>query len=210
MAKSPITIGLWAGLKVCPNTFMQAHDKYNSMINEEYPETRFQIDICPWCATKLIPNRRSSPKKYGFISTTTSFKIRCLEKGCPFHNELPVNIIDEHLYEAPPTFLVSTVDKFARTAWTEGPGKFLGSEGYDPPSLIIQDELHLISGPLGTIYGVYESAFDLTISTNGGKPKIISATATIRGSSKQAKGLYGRSAQLFPPSGCDANDSLWL
>ena len=68
MARSPITIGLWAGLKVCPNTFMQAHDKYNSMINEEYPETRFQIDICPWCATKVIPNRRSSPKKYGFIS----------------------------------------------------------------------------------------------------------------------------------------------
>ena len=209
MATTPITIGLWAGEKVSPNKFIKAREKYQTMLDEDIPETRFQIDTCPWCQTKLLPDTRSRPSDYGFKATNTSFKIFCLNKDCDFHEELPVNVVDDHLYRYPPAFLVSTVDKFARACWIEGPGKFLGSGEAVPPSLIIQDELHLISGPLGTICGVYESAFDVAITNNGGKPKIIAATATIRGAANQAKGLYGREVLLFPPSGCDADDSFF-
>ena len=75
---------------------------------------------------------------------------------------------------------------------------FLGSgEVFNPPSLIIQDELHLINGPLGTIAGVYEAAFDTVIKSHGGKPKYIAATATIRGSKNQCKKLYNRKVNCF-------------
>lgn len=83
-----------------------------------------------------------------------------------------------------------------------------------PPELIVQDELHLITGPLGTIYGGYETMIEhlCTYSINGKeiRPKYIVSTATIKNASEQINALYGRKFFQFPPSGLDAADSYFI
>lgn len=84
-----------------------------------------------------------------------------------------------------------------------------------PPELIIQDELHLITGPLGTIYGGYETVVEemCCIERNGKKirPKYIVSTATIRNAGEQIRFLYGRNQfAQFPPSGFDTRDSFFI
>ncbi|NJO59285.1 MAG: helicase [Richelia sp. RM2_1_2] len=82
-----------------------------------------------------------------------------------------------------------------------------------PPDLIIQDELHLISGPLGTLVGLYETAVDELASweINGKKvrPKVIASTATIRQASSQIHNLFLRKVQVFPPQGLDVADNFF-
>jgi hypothetical protein len=82
-----------------------------------------------------------------------------------------------------------------------------------PPDLIIQDELHLISGPLGTLVGLYETAIDELCSWDvGGKrvrPKVVASTATIRRAHQQIRSLFLREVQIFPPQGLDAGDSFF-
>ena len=82
-----------------------------------------------------------------------------------------------------------------------------------PPDLIIQDELHLISGPLGTLVGLYETAVDRLCSweLNGTRvrPKVIASTATIRRAQNQVHNLFLRDVQIFPPSGLDAGDNFF-
>lgn len=80
-----------------------------------------------------------------------------------------------------------------------------------PPELIIQDELHLITGPLGTIYGGYETAIEQLCTIDGYKPKYIVSTATIKNAGEQIKTLYGRTEfAQFPPSGTDIRDSFFM
>ena len=82
---------------------------------------------------------------------------------------------------------------------------------FEPPDLIIQDELHLISGPLGTLVGLYETAVDglASVEVDGHRyrPKIIASTATIRGADRQVGSLFHRSLTIFPPTGLDSTDS---
>lgn len=87
-------------------------------------------------------------------------------------------------------------------------------EPFLPPELIIQDELHLISGPLGTLSGLYETAIDVLCTSfdRSGKavrPKVVASTATIRRASDQVNGLFAREVRLFPPSGLNINDSFF-
>ena len=82
-----------------------------------------------------------------------------------------------------------------------------------PPDLIIQDELHLISGPLGTLVGLYETAIDLlcTWEVNGKKirPKVVASTATIRRAGDQVHALFLRNLNVFPPTGLEIGDNFF-
>jgi hypothetical protein len=82
-----------------------------------------------------------------------------------------------------------------------------------PPDLIIQDELHLISGPLGTLVGLYETAVDQLSSweVDGKKvrPKVIASTATIRQAQTQVHNLFLRKVQIFPPQSIDVSDNFF-
>ena len=82
-----------------------------------------------------------------------------------------------------------------------------------PPDLIIQDEFHLISGPLGTMVGLYETAVDelssWDLEGNTVRPKIIAATATVRKAAEQINGVFMRKVSVFPPHGLDVEDNFF-
>lgn len=82
-----------------------------------------------------------------------------------------------------------------------------------PPDLIIQDEFHLISGPLGTMVGLYETAVDeLSAWQLDGlavRPKIIASTATVRKAREQVNNVFMRQVAVFPPHGLDVEDNFF-
>ncbi|MFD8415640.1 helicase-related protein [Streptomyces sp. NPDC059650] len=208
----PITIGLWVGDTTTPNKFQAAKDAFDEQREASHPEDVFILDRCPWCGTRILPPTRSSVRSdYGVRAETDEFTFYCTRDECAFHDVLPVAVVDQHLYEDPPTFVLGTVDKFARLAWEPDSGRLFGAgTGHRPPSLIIQDELHLLTGPLGTTVGLYEAAIlELCTGPDGRPPKIVAATATIRRSAEQVRALHHQDVQLFPPSGLDARDSFF-
>jgi hypothetical protein len=82
-----------------------------------------------------------------------------------------------------------------------------------PPDLIIQDELHLISGPLGSMVALYETAVDelcsWTVNGKRVRPKVVASTATIRRASDQVRKLFLRKLEVFPPQGTAITDSFF-
>ncbi len=211
-----ISIGLWVGNQLTPGRIEDAEkhiDEIESECNKNdgRPEIKnpFQISACPWCGTKLI-----SEGDYGFKVEKRVFKINCLNNRCTFYKKIPVQVVDEMLFKQPPTLLFATVDKFAQIAWKEDTHKFFNSldKGKLPPDLIIQDELHLLSGPLGSIVGIFESIVE-KLCTNEElnlTPKIIASTATTRNTIQQVEQLYGgRKVNIFPPSGLSYDDSFF-
>jgi hypothetical protein len=138
--------------------------------------------------------------------------------------------VDGKLYGNPPSMLISTVDKLARMAFINEAASFFGRiRSFDPgpnggfsqdpvgrnrypaapfptPSLIIQDELHLLDGPLGSTFGLFETA----IGRLCGMPKYIASSATIRNSLEQIKCLMGRQSMVFPPVGIDISEGFFL
>jgi len=215
-----ISIGLWVGMGATPNKLDEAYQKLNEIDREcekgdrGNPEDKniFQISACSWCGTKVISKNENNKWDYSFETGRKSFKISCLNNKCPFNKELPVQVIDEMLYKKPPTLLFATVDKFAMLAWRSEANVFFNSLDDEklPPDLIIQDELHLLSGPLGSITGIFESVVELLCTKNGIGPKIIASTATTRNTEHQVESLYGnRTVNIFPPSGLNYNDSFF-
>ena len=94
-----------------------------------------------------------------------------------------------------------------------GAARTVPANALRPPDLIIQDELHLISGPLGTLVGLYETAIDRLCTWEvGGKkvrPKVIASTATIRQAKDQVHALFLRNTNVFPPNGLDVRDNFF-
>jgi hypothetical protein len=206
----PISIGMWVGGGNSPNSFSKAKELLEQVRDGVPDDLGFQIELCPWCGTRIMPVASDHERVWGLHATNTSFTVRCVNGKCPFSTFLPMSSVDEDLYLNPPTMLVGTVDKFARTVWNARTGVFFGSGGDPGPSLIIQDEFHLISGPLGTIVGLYEAAFDVLMERNNLRPKVVAATATIRRADEQTRGVFGREVSLFPPAGVDAADSYFV
>ena len=224
----PISIGLWVGQASTPNKIEDANkalreindecekrDRLGNLSGDPLSKNIFQMSSCPWCGTKLVSKGLSSSGKeiwkYGFKSKKNDFIINCINPECFFSTRLPIQVIDEVLYKYPPTLLFGTVDKFAMLAWQEEGYKFFNSHNDAlPPELIIQDELHLLSGPLGSITGIYESVIELLCTKNGRCPKIIASTATTRNTRQQVSQLYGnREVNIFPPSGISYDDSYF-
>ena len=221
LQKEPITIGLWIGMASTPNTLQEAKDKLSEIESEctrkgGNPRRKnvFQIEQCTWCGENLI-EQKNETWYYGFeIQRGGNFIIRCINPDCHFHrNNLPIQVVDECLYKKPPSLLFATVDKFAMLSWKEHGHKFFNSLNNDglPPDLIIQDELHLLSGPLGSMVGLFETVIELLCNKNNIAPKIIASTATTRNTDKQIKELYGqhRKVNIFPPSGLSYKDSFF-
>ncbi|MFE2605390.1 helicase-related protein [Streptomyces mirabilis] len=146
----------------------------------------------------------------------------CPDSNCDFsttRRPLPVYVVDDDVYKYRPTLVIGTVDKFAQLAWNPDARALfgLGESGqrdYSPPQLVIQDELHLIAGPLGSMTGLYEVLIEELCTDRRGAasapPKIIASTATIRRHEEQVRALYARdTVHLFPPHGIDAADSFF-
>ena len=205
-----ITIGIWVGGDTSPNSFADAVKLKEALVDGEQPGKGFQLELCPWCGTEIVPGDREDTEGWGVHPRNDSCHFSCPSDACPFHLRLPIEAVDAALYAEPPTLLIATVDKFARMPWVEEAGVFLGTGGDPGPSLIIQDELHLISGPLGTLVALYEAAFDLVMKRKGLHPKVVASTATIRRAERQVEGVFGRRVLLFPPAGLAAERSYFV
>ena len=239
----PIEIGLWVGGAATPNNLGSAKNRKENTAVFWLEQHRkgsgpapAPLKSCPWCGTKF---NKDSFRLRPTAATPQRLDIHCDSVGgCPFAtgDRLPIVVVDEEIYRRQPAFMIATIDKFASVPWEGRAGAFFGHvERYDqsgfygaaepgggtrlggelrPIDLIIQDELHLISGPLGTIAGLYETAFDLLASRliNGERrgPKIVASTATVRRAETQIRNLFGREqTAIFPPPGIDRTNSFF-
>lgn len=204
-----ISIGLWVGGNLTPNHLKEARTSINKQKEggDDEKSNPVQIKVCPWCGAKL------NAQHYDVDLVQNRMIIKCPNQHCNFHtapNGLPVHIIDDAIYQHLPTFVVATVDKFAQIPLNDKPAALFGiTNNKKPPELIIQDELHLISGPLGTMTGIYEAAISKLCERDGICAKVIASTATIRNAANQIMALYGRGHTQFPPQGLSAKDSFF-
>ncbi|MEP9415807.1 DISARM system helicase DrmA [Gordonia sp. VNQ95] len=256
----PFSIGLWVGSAVSPKRYTEAKEQVEtarSDTGKTYGLTVLQLQRCPWCGSKIDPKRDLRT-----VGATERIEVFCGDRkgDCPFGIDgdtgpLPITTVDDELYRNPPTFLLATVDKFARLAREGEAASLFGyvsercprhgyrhpdsrsackgqshkskSEGgieyppvavskvsrLRPPDLIIQDELHLITGALGTAVGVFENAVDVLSSygsaVGGVRPLVVASTATVRNALNQVTALYGRGVAVFPPQVLDVRDTYF-
>lgn len=259
---NPFTIGLWVGMNVSPKRFDDAKEQIEKVRANNSAKahglTVLQVSRCPWCGTAIdgrshVEADVDRQRIYVFCGDD--------EEECPFtkgksskweNPGLPILTVDEEIYRHPPTFLLGTVDKFARLS-REGEaaslfgyvGRYCERHGYvyddttscggankhnakgampaanvvacdrlRPPDLIIQDELHLIAGALGTAVGLFETVIDVVSSWTDEqdrdiRPLIIASTATVRNAHEQVRALYGRTPSVFPPQVLDVEDTFF-
>ena len=238
----PIEIGLWVGGAATPNAMGGGKNKNPSTAVFWLQEHRAKrgpapapLKACPWCGAAFTPD---SFRLHPTGQAPQRLDIRCEAIECPFSQaeRLPIVVVDDELYRRLPAFMIATIDKFANVPWEGRSGAFFGhvergdATGFygaaepgkgtplgaalRPIDLVIQDELHLISGPLGTVAGLYETAFDLLASRtiNGSRrgPKIVASTATVRRADRQIAALFGRArTAIFPPPGVGRDDSFF-
>lgn len=216
LGETPFTIGLWVGGAVTPNKERDAVEALRRLWREG-THNPFVLLSCPWCGAEMGPVRVGGGYQtpgYMLLHNPQRVRFICADEACAFHDNrgLPLLVIDEQMYRDPPSLLVGTVDKFALLPWYPESASLLGggSVNAHPPDLIIQDELHLISGPLGSMVGLYETLVDVLCTNGDGiPPKIIASTATISRATEQVRSLYAKNPFLFPPQALDAGDSFF-
>lgn len=224
LGASPFGIGIWLGGSSTPNNWKQAVDCLTRLRRNLHEQNLFLLLRCPWCGAQMgtKPKGRGGQDVIGYEPAGKDrVVLRCVDSHCKFSRRsgLPVHVVDQDIYEVRPSIVIGTVDKFAMMAWRPQARKLFGfdDEGdrvVSPPSMIVQDELHLISGPLGSMVGLYEPIIDELCTDRRGEqpipPKIIASTATIRRYEDQIKGLFGREeVALFPPHGVEEGRSFF-
>jgi hypothetical protein len=240
----PFEIGLWVGKAATPNQLGYKGDGRSDTARtkvhqfKQNPSSRpspIPLEACPWCGERFVPD---SFTLLPDDDRPRELRIVCTNLECDFIGDqpLPIVAVDESLYRRLPAFLVATVDKFASLPWVAESGALLGgadrwdihgfygagkpstgaplTAALSAPDLVIQDELHLISGPLGTMAGLYETAIEgLCVRAVDGpavRPKIVASTATARRAQDQVQALFARPlTQVFPPPGPDRRDSFF-
>ncbi len=228
IGKEMISIGLYVGKSSLPNTYKELDEEANAWKQGNKSRIPLNKNACPWCGKELI----------WCDETGEGNHFCCNNENCSFYNFLPVQLCDELIYQFPPTLLFGTVDKFAQLARKVALRKDKDKDKinkddlkkdsrrlfgvgdnikYLSPDLIIQDELHLLLGPLGSAVSLFEAAIDQLCSRKAGndensltiRPKIISSTATTRNTDLQIRALYDRNVNIFPKSGLDYDDSFF-
>lgn len=221
--ENKISIGMWVGASTTPNSYKDAQtifkktfDEITKLNNKKVGDYRkantFPITSCSWCGCNLVSQNSLGKFDLGYKATNNIFSTNCLNSECAFNLELPIYFVDDKIYQNPPTLLFATVDKFAMLSHREEGHHLFNSldDKKSPPDLIIQDELHLLSGPLGSITGLYESIVELLATKGKRKPKIITSTATTRNTEQQVAMLYGnRELNVFPPMGVTYDDNFF-
>lgn len=220
LGSEPISIGLYVGNDSLPNNAKNLAEeclKWNTRDSlGKRKASKIPLDICPCCGRPLKYQNRGS-------SSDPKIVFRCENINCTFEDELPIRLCDEYIYQNPPSLLFGTVDKFAAlghrvstTKENQDSRRLFGHGGMNvlPPSLIIQDELHLLLGPLGSAVSLFECAIDQLCSFKNEsgiiiRPKIISSTATTRNTELQIRALYDRDVSIFPKPGPDFDDSFY-
>ncbi|WP_425391599.1 helicase-related protein [Ekhidna sp.] len=217
-----ITIGLWVGESLTPLTRQKARTQLQKLENNQERNNPFILLKCPWCGAQMgviDAGRNKIIKGYRRRGNPQTIVYKCDNPECDFHNDsypIPCIVIDEDIYDYPPTLLIGTVDKFAMLTWKPSARSLFGfrdgSARVTPPELIIQDELHLISGPLGSMVGLYETMIEELCTKDGQIPKIIASSATISRAKEQINSIYGRgedNVTIFPPQCINAGDSFF-
>ena len=206
LGKARISIGLYVGNDSTPNKLKDAADRLDEERQGQRPKsTPRQLLKCPVCGGDL------PVISYRVFPDSRKMQIVCRNAGCATAGTtIPVITVDEAMYDAPPSLLIGTIDKFAQIPRRTDIRSLFGLDGNIRPGLIIQDELHLISGPLGSMTGLYEAVIDLLCTEKSGvKPKIIGSTATIGRARRQVRALFDRDVLQFPPPGFEAGDSFF-
>ncbi|NYJ03923.1 DISARM system helicase DrmA [Petropleomorpha daqingensis] len=260
----PFRIGLWVGSNVSPKSFTEAEEQISAAVASEgrpYGVTVLQLQRCPWCGSPISPKqhiRLDKARRRVLVHCGARLGTECpFAEGGTVEDGLPVLTVDEEIYRYPPSFLLATVDKFARIAREGQAASLFGHvaqrcprHGYRhpdtpvavctgtshnasgalpkvtvqaaprlrPPDLVIQDELHLITGALGTAVGLFEVAVDTLCSWQRGadvatadpvRPMVVASTATSRNAENQVLRLYGRGVEIFPPQVVDISDTYF-
>lgn len=205
LGSARITLGLYVGGDATPNSMENARTAIDEEQSEQKPKsTPRQLLRCPVCGSELHASAYRADPLQAVIDVT------CSQSDCEFGGKpLPVHTVDETIYAHPPSLLIGTIDKFAQIPRSSKIRSIFGLDGGLPPGLIIQDELHLISGPLGSMAGLYETVVDILCSRKGIRPKVIGSTATIGHAAEQVQALFDRAVLQFPPPGFDAGDSFF-
>ncbi|WP_282019349.1 DISARM system helicase DrmA [Planomicrobium okeanokoites] len=222
----------------------EAPYKTASQVENEYNKIRKQVIECPCCGTKdpsykFLPNEQYNTEKTGVEIKCRNSSCYYYENHMPIYlideeiyKKAPTIIIStvdkfaRIAWDEKTGSIFGKVDRYCERCGYIAEGedhaefhrkpsaKVKKVKPFYPPELIIQDELHLITGPLGTIYGLYETAIEELSSAyiNGEKikPKYIAATATIKNAEEQVQKVFGReSVSQFPPPGLSIEDSFY-
>lgn len=227
--KGEVRIGTWVGASTTPLKRETAVKKLRDALKSKEPHG-FLLSRCPWCGAGMGEVAEKGVIGYEIVQLPNKNVKRvlahCPDPTCPFARHqvkqgnvtlergLPVLEVDEDVYDYPPDFVIGTVDKVAMMWSQTGAQRLFGlSNGQrfaPPPALFIQDELHLINGPLGSLNGMYEVMLEeLCRSADGEAPLYVASTATTRDFERQIAALYDRTAALVPPPGVDISNGFF-